>query len=417
MTMFRGAWVMPVALLAAAACRGGEEAAATTEVGAAQAARAVELAHRFIIMDGHVDVPDRLNTRMEDISRRTEHGDFDYPRAIAGGLDAPFMSIYVPSEFQTKGGARALADQLIDMMEKVVAQHPDKFALARSPDQVVANSKAGRISLPFGIENGAAIEDDLRNLAHFHERGVRYITLTHAKDNLICDSSYDKAHTWKGLSPFGRQVVAEMNRLGIMVDVSHISDQAFDQVIDLVRAPVIASHSSARHFTPGFERNLDDERIRKLAAKGGVILVNFGSSFIDQRARDSFDAMREAVAQLGRARTPRVTDRLEREAVQAAYAAQHPPRFATVDQVADHIQHIIALVGVDHVGLGSDFDGVGDSLPIGLKDVSAYPSLIAVLLARGLSEADIEKVCGGNFLRVWREVEAHAAAAARSSPG
>lgn len=428
-------------VLLAGACRGGDDKpdrrdrAAEKPVGAAadkpaadkparpprdESARARELARRFIIMDGHVDVPHRLSLRLdahgqptEDVSRRTEHGNFDFPRAVEGGLDAPFMSIYVPSSFQKTGGARKTADQLIDMIEKLAASHPDQFRVARSPDQVVENSKAGRISLPLGIENGAAIEDDLANVAHFHKRGVRYITLTHSEDNLICDSSYATTRTWKGLSPFGRNVVAEMNRLGIMVDVSHISDQAFDQVLQVTKAPVIASHSSARHFTPGFERNLDDERIKVLAAAGGVILVNFGSSFIDQRSRDSFDQMREAVKKQTEGRNPPPGE-LERDELQAAYAAQHPPVFARVEQVADHIEHIVKLVGVDHVGLGSDFDGVGDSLPTGLKDVSGYPNLIRVLLERGMSEADVEKICGGNFLRVWRAVEDHARAAGAS---
>jgi membrane dipeptidase len=376
-----------------------------------QTERARELARRFIIMDGHVDLPHRLILRLdgkgqptEDVSQRTVLGNFDFPRAVEGGLDAPFMSIYVPSSFQETGGARKRADQLIDLVEQIATRHPDKFGMAHSPDDVLANSKAGRISLPLGIENGAAIEGDLANLAHFHERGVRYITLTHAKDNLICDSSYDQARTWKGLSPFGRKVVAEMNRLGILVDVSHISDQAFDQVIELSKVPVIASHSSARRFTPGFERNLDDDRIAKLASKGGVILVNFGSSFIDQKARASFDEMRAAITEQTEGRNPPPTE-LERDELQKAYAAQHPRTFATIEQVADHIQHIIKLAGIDHVGFGSDFDGVGDSLPDGLKDVSGYPNLIRVLLERGLSEADIEKICGGNFLRVWRAAE------------
>jgi membrane dipeptidase len=321
------------------------------------------------------------------------------------------MSIYVPASFQKTGGARKRADQLIDLVEGMAKQHPDKFAVATSPDQIAANSEAGRVSLPLGIENGAAIEDDLANLAHFHARGVRYITLTHGEDNLICDSSYSEARTWKGLSPFGEKVVAEMNRLGIMVDVSHISDQAFDRVLAVSKAPVIASHSSARHFTPGFERNLDDARIKVLAAAGGVVLVNFGSSFIDQRARDYFDAMSEAVKKQVEGRDPPPGE-AERDELRVAYAASHPPVFATVEQVADHIEHIARLAGVDHVGFGSDFDGVGDSLPTGLKDVSQYPNLIRVLLDRGWSEADIEKVCGGNLLRVWRAVEQHARAGA-----
>ncbi len=398
--------------LVAAACadQQGDGSASTAAPPGSERAR--ELAHSLIIMDGHVDLPDRMMNRLddglplEDVSRRTEEGDFDHPRAVEGGLDAPFMSIYVPARFQQTGGARRHADQLIDMVERLVRQHPDKFALAASPDEVVNNSRKQLVSLPLGIENGAAIEDQLANLAHFHRRGVRYITLTHGKDNLICDSSYDQRGTWKGLSPFGRQVVAEMNRLGIMVDVSHISDRAFDQAIELSKAPVIASHSSARHFTPGWQRNLDDERIVRLGKQGGVLLINFGSSFISQRAREYFDGQRQAVKALSAARIP-APDEEERDALEDGYAVQYPPDFATVEQVADHIFHVIELAGIDHVGLGSDFDGVGDSLPVGLKDVSAYPNLIRVLLERGMSEADLEKVLSGNFMRVWRAVEAY----------
>jgi membrane dipeptidase len=399
--------------LVAAACADQPDGSSASTAAPPGSERARELAHRLIIMDGHVDLPDRMMNRLddglplEDVSRRTEEGDFDHPRAVEGGLDAPFMSIYVPARFQETGGARRHADQLIDLVERLVRQHPDKFALAASPDEVVDNSRKQLVSLPLGIENGAAIEDQLANLAHFYRRGVRYITLTHGKDNLICDSSYDQRGTWKGLSPFGRQVVAEMNRLGIMVDVSHISDRAFDQAIELSKAPVIASHSSARHFTPGWQRNLDDERIVKLGKQGGVILINFGSSFISQRAREYFDGQRQAIKALSAARIP-APDEEERDALEDGYAVQYPPDFATVEQVADHIFHVIELAGIDHVGLGSDFDGVGDSLPVGLKDVSGYPNLIRVLLERGMSEADLEKVLGGNFMRVWRAVEAHA---------
>lgn len=180
------------------------------------------------------------------------------------------MSIYVPAEHQKTGDAAAVADRLIDRVEALVGRAPAGFALAPTPEAVEAAAKAGKVALPLGIENGAAIGDDLGNLRHFFDRGVRYITLTHGEDNAICDSSYTEPEkrTWHGLSPFGREVVAEMNRLGILVDLSHVSDEAFDQAIAIVRAPPIASHSSCRHFTPGFERNLDDERIRKLAAQG-----------------------------------------------------------------------------------------------------------------------------------------------------
>ena len=373
---------------------------------AAFAARGKELADRFLVVDTHIDVPYRLKDEMEDVSLRTAKGDFDHPRAVAGGLDTTFMSIYVPAKLQESGGAKALADELIDMVEGIAAAAPSKWAMVATPDQALANRAAGRLSFALGIENGAAIEDQLANLAHFHSRGVRYVTLTHGKNNLICDSSYEPADNrlWHGLSPFGREVVAEMNRLGIMVDLSHVSDEAFDQALALSQAPPIASHSSCRYFTPGFERNVDDTRIRALAAKGGVVQINFGSSFLtaaaNKNALDGFLAQAAFVKDKGVAE-----DSAEAKAFEEEWAKKNPLPRATLDDVVAHIDHVVEIAGIDHVGLGSDFDGVGDSLPYGLRDVSMYPNLFARLLERGYSEADLEKIAGGNLIRVWREAE------------
>ena len=206
-----------------------------------------------------------------------------------GGLDAPFMSIYIPASYQEEGGAKSLADSLIDMVYAIAAAHPDKFEVAKSPKEVQRQFKQGKISLPMGMENGAPVEDELGNLKHFKDRGISYITLTHSKDNQICDSSYDTTRTWNGLSPFGRQVVAEMNKVGIMIDISHVSDSTFYQVMELSTVPCIASHSSVRHFTPGFERNMNDDMIRLLGEKGGVIQINFGSAFLDGEIRKERD--------------------------------------------------------------------------------------------------------------------------------
>ena len=360
--------------------------------------QAIALAQKYIITDGHVDLPYRLWDKMEDVSGRTPGGDFDYQRAREGGLNAPFMSIYIPHTYQETGGAKALADSLIDMVEGITKEHPEQFAMAASPAEVEAQFAKGLISFPMGIENGAALEDDLANVQHFYQRGVRYITLTHSTDNLICDSSYDTTRTHNGLSDYGREVVAEMNRVGIMVDVSHISDSTFWQVMALSKAPAIASHSSCRHFTPGFERNMSDEMIKALAAKGGVIQINFGSTFISGESLDRWNAAKALVADAGLDE-----DSPEADSVRNAYLAENPI-FADVTDVADHIDHVVKLAGIDHVGFGSDFDGVGDSLPAGLKDVSTYPNLIFHLLKRGYTEEDIEKICYKNVWRVWNAV-------------
>lgn len=393
--------------VAAAGCGRSSDDAARLE-------EARRIAREHIIVDTHIDVPWRLHEKLEDVSRRTESGDFDYPRARAGGLDAVFMSIYIPSEYEQEGGAAALADELIDMVDKLAADTPDKFSMAYSPDQVRSNFIAGRMSFALGMENAAPIDGDLDKLRHFYDRGIRYITLAHAKTNHVADSSYDDERLWHGLSDFGEALVAEMNRLGVMVDVSHISDEAFYDVIGLTRVPVIASHSSARHFTPGFERNMSDAMIAALAENGGVIQINFGSSFLTVEANEWFDAYQARFDEFIAANDLE-PDSEEAVAFEDAYSEENPLPFATLDDVLDHIDHVVEIAGIDHVGLGSDFDGVGDSLPEGLKDVSTYPTLVAGLLERGYTEADIDKILSGNVLRVWSAVEDYAAGL-RSDP-
>ncbi len=372
--------------------------------------KANELARQFIITDGHVDLPYRLrvqNFRLEreylGIPVETDKGDFDYVRARAGGLDAPFMSIFIPAS-REDNGARALADSLIDMVVGITQAHPDKFALANSPAEVEANFKKGIISLPMGMENGSPIERKLENVQYWHDRGIRYITLTHSKDNHICDSSYDTTGTWNGLSPFGQQVVREMNRVGIMVDISHVSDSTFWQVMEMTDVPCIASHSSCRKFTPGFERNMNDDMIRRLAENNGVMQINFGSTFLDGNISKQMDEKRAELTRLLEEKGLSYDDE-EAQPVIDKFQEDNEVLMADVKTVADHIDHVVSLVGVNHVGFGSDYDGVGDTLPTGLKDVSQYPNLIYELLQRGYLESDIEKICYKNVWRVWQAVE------------
>jgi membrane dipeptidase len=369
-------------------------------------AKAQELAMSSIIVDTHIDVPYRLDEEWADVSEATEGGDFDYPRAVAGGLNAPFMSIYTPAELQKEGGAKELAEKLIDMVNEIAAQSPEKFAVAYSPLDVERQFSEGLISLPMGMENGAPIEDDIANVAHFYDRGIRYVTLAHSLSNLLSDSSYDDNKQWGGLSEFGIEVVREMNRLGIMVDVSHISDEAFWDVMEVTRAPAIASHSSARHFTPGWERNMADDMIVRLAENGGLVMINFGSDFLSKEAFDYSAVRREAFTKFIESNGLDAENEEARRRFREQYEAEHGPYpYATLDQTLDHFDHVVELTSVDHVGIGSDYDGVGDSLPVGLKDVSSYPNLVEGLLRRGYSEEDIRKILGENLLRVWREVE------------
>lgn len=375
---------------------------------------ATEMAQSTIMVDGHVDLPYRmkiggftLQREILDVSVRTDGGNFDYPRTKEGGLDAPFMSIYIPAGLQVVPGAsKALADSLILMTERLANTFPDKFAMAYSPADVEANFEKGIISLPMGMENGSGLEDDIANVEYFHSRGIRYVTLTHGTDNLIGDASYDTRGTHGGLTEYGEQVVREMNRVGIMVDLSHVSDNTFRDALAITKAPVIASHSSVRKFTPGFERNMSDELIQAMAKNGGVMMINFGGTFIDSAYAAGRDKVREHIVNWLAENELSRTDAEALAYIKEYTEANNP--FPTVERVADHIDHVVNLVGVDYVGLGSDFDGVGDSLPTGLKDVSMYPNLIAELLKRGYSKEDIEKICYKNVFRVWKAVEDYA---------
>ena len=369
-----------------------------------------EIAQNTIIVDGHMDLPFRMynmghHMRGEvfDFMSRSEAGNIDYVRAREGGVDAPFMAIYIPAAYQERGGAKGLADTLIMMVERMVDTWPDKLALARSPEDIEANFRKGLLSLPMGIENAAAIEDDLSNIEYFFNRGIRYMTLTHGRDNLVGDSSYDDSETHGGLSDFGREVVLEMNRLGMIVDVSHVTDKTFFDVAEVSKAPIVATHSSARAFTPGFERNVSDEIIQKIAEKNGVVMITFGGSFLDKAYADANAENRRHIQDWLRENNLSARDE-EAQAYIRQYTADNRP-VVHVSKVVDHIDHVVNLVGIDYVGLGSDFDGVGDTLPEGLKDASMYPNIIAELLKRGYSREDIEKICYKNFFRVWGEVQ------------
>lgn len=380
---------------------------ACTEPNNTQAKTALtgaQIAQKYIIIDGHIDVPYRLEKQWSDVTKATSDGDFDYPRAKSGGLNAPFMSIYIPSTFELSGGSKRIADKLIDSVESIVNRAPEKFAIATSVSDVKKHFQQGIISLPMGMENGSPIEGKIENLKHFYSRGVRYITLTHSKTNHISDSSYDPLRPAKGLTDFGKELVKEMNNIGMMIDVSHISDDAFYQVMSISKVPVIASHSSVRKFTPDFERNMSDDMLLKLKENGGVIQINFGSGFIAQASLEHRNAYKLKLNEF-MAQNTVTPNSDEVKAFRQKYLLNSPFPYASTDDVLDHFDHVVNLIGIDHVGIGSDYDGVGDSLPIGLKDVSSYPNLIDGLLKRGYSEKDIEKILSGNVFRVWQMVE------------
>ena len=341
------------------------------------------IAQGSLIIDTHIDVPYKLkmqleyNGSFEDISIKTSLN-FDYPKSIKGGLNLPFFSIYLPASTEEEGTSFILANELIDMMDKIIEKNPEKFFFVDTSTYLGNLPGQNLIGIAYGMENGAAIEGKLENVEYFYNKGIRYITLTHSKSNHISDSSYDENKNWGGLSEFGKSLIPEMNRIGVIVDISHVSDDAFMQAIEISKTPVIASHSSLRHFTPGWERNVSDEMLIALAKNKGVIQINFGTAFLND-----------------------VNDKNK---------SYDPNTYihAEVTDVVDHIDHVVNVVGIDFVGIGSDYDGVGDTLPNGLKDASSYPNLIAELQNRGYSTTDIQKILGGNFVRVWREVEEYA---------
>jgi membrane dipeptidase len=361
------------------------------------------------IVDTHIDFPWHLVEREKwfklgftALALSNPEGDFDLRRAKKGGLYGAFMSIYIPSRYQSQAGrSRQVADSLIDVVNAVARDYPQRFALCPRADDVLSNFKKGIVALPMGMENGSPIEK-IGDVAYFHQRGIRYVTLTHALDNQIADSSYDTLGKNGGLSDFGREVVREMNRVGIMVDVSHLSDAAISDVLTVARKPLLASHSACRNFTKEFQRNLPDSLIRAIARTGGVVQVPFSQYFLSAEARASWqkaDAERESkkILEFGP----------QNRAFYNSYGKKvgEGAFWLSARAVADHIDYIKNLVGIDHVGIGSDFDGVGSALPRDLADVGMYPNLVAELLRRGYSEADIRKVCSENVLRVWRANE------------
>ncbi|HKB08938.1 MAG TPA: dipeptidase [Candidatus Polarisedimenticolia bacterium] len=376
-------------------------------------AKARRLQSRAIVVDTHVDAPYVLEKTWADVGERGATPHFDIPRAREGGLTAPFLAIYVPASFAEAGGAALKALDLIDLTRRVVQSHPDDLAPAASTAEIRQAKRDGRIAVLMGIEGGHAIEDSLGALREFHRLGVRYMTLTHTNSNHWADSSgkfylpdfnpadYQVHH---GLSEFGRAVVREMNRIGMMVDVSHVSDETIEDVLETSRAPVFASHSSCRALCD-IPRNLTDDQIKKITARGGVVMINVSSYFIDPAVVDRMRAEREKLLpEYLKIKQDLASDPKKRdEAITKLFGGIPRPRTSWT-KVVDHIEHVLKIAGPQAAGLGSDFDGIEDP-PEGLDDVSKLPVITAELLRRGHSEKVVEGVLGENFLRFFRRVE------------
>jgi membrane dipeptidase len=368
-----------------------------------------------ILIDGHNDLAWEIRTFKDapgdvaayDLRGHTK-GDTDLDRLAAGQLGAQFWSIYIPGEIRDSGYARVQLEQF-DIARRMIARYPDRLVLALTADDIVRARKEKKLASLLGMEGGHAIENSLGALRSYYALGARYMTLTHNVTLDWADAALDTAKHG-GLTPFGREVVHEMNRLGMLTDLSHVSPGVMSTVLDIAESPVIFSHSSARALVD-HKRNVPDSILARLPKNGGVVMVTFVQAFVSEERRLAEEASDSAIAVL----TKGVTDRAERQRIQDEYEAAHPLPRATIAMVADHIEHVRKIAGVDHVGIGSDFDGMGLG-PIGLEDVSKFPALFAELIRRGWSDADLRKLAGENLIRVLRQAEATAARLQKERP-
>ncbi len=354
----------------------------------------------MFVLDSHCDTPSQI-LRLRDLAQDNDHAHVDFPKLKRGGVDGAFFALYVPAALDSDSGkAFSYARKLYDATVDCVRLNSDKAAFAISEAQALENRENGRFSVFMGLENGSPIGDSLERLHWFHEAGIRYVTLCHSGNNKICDSCAPRVSRWGGLSPFGKDVVAEMNRLGMLVDVSHVSDDSFYDILEYSSKPVVATHSCCRALAD-HPRNMTDDMIKALADAGGVIQINFYPLFIDS----GFSAV------LDKSGIER-----ESEGIEAAFIAdpsdagkrmawnrvldslQSLPR-PSYRRIADHIDHVVELVGIEHVGLGSDFDGI-EVTPDGMEDISGFSRIFDELRDRGYSEADLARISSGNFFRI-----------------
>jgi membrane dipeptidase len=378
----------------------------------AQSDPALERARRILrsvpLVDGHNDLPWEIRiseTAPRDVAaydlRTRPPGHTDLERLKAGQVGAQFWSIYVPGEVKDSGYARIQLEQF-DIARRIIARYPDRLALALRAADIEREFKRGRVGSLLGMEGGHVLENSLGVLRSYYELGARYLTLTHNVTLDWADAAADTARHG-GLTEFGREVVREMNRLGMLVDLSHVSPATMSDALDVTEAPVIFSHSSARALTDHV-RNVPDSILRRLPKNGGVVMVTFVPAFVSQEVADWEKLADEEVKRL----RPTITDTVELRRRMDEWTVAHPRPHATLAQVADHIEHVREVAGADHVGIGSDFDGI-TYVPVGLEDVSTFPQLFAELIRRGWSDDDLRKLAGRNVLRAMRAAEATAA--------
>src|SRR5579864_1528640 len=365
---------------------------------------ALKIHREAIVIDGHNDLPWMFREKKDlsfskiDINRPCKDLHTDIPRLRQGGVGAQFWSAFVPASSRKEGSAVRMTLEQIDVILRMVKAHPNDFEMAYGPADIMRIHKQGRIASLIGVEGGHSIDNSLGVLRMLYALGVRCMTITHSETLDSADSATDKSKN-NGLSEFGRDVVREMKRLGMLVDLSHVSVDVMKQALETSRAPVIFSHSSA-YAIAQHPRNVPDDVLKMVKANGGVVMVNFFPGFITpegaRASRDMFEAHRKLREQ--------IKDEKELIIAWEQWKKEHPTPRGSVHTVVDHIEHIIKVAGIDHVGLGSDFDGI-PSTPVQLDDVSYYPYITQELLNRGYKKDDILKVLGGNLLRVFREVE------------
>ena len=354
----------------------------------------------MFVLDSHCDTPSQI-LRLRDMSKDNDHAHVDFPKLARGKVDGAFFALYIPAKYDNDPDSGfAYAQRLLDGVRRSVKENSDAAGLCVSRSQALENMANDRFSIFLGLENGSPIGHDMERLMWFHDAGVRYVTLCHSGHNQICDSCAPAQGQWNGLSSFGKEIIMEMNRIGMLVDVSHISDASFRDVLDTSVRPVVATHSCCRALAD-HPRNMTDDMIRLLADAGGVVQINFYPLFIDSKFKHTLlsSGITERGELIEREFIANPSDPARREAwnrIQDELQALRRPSFRTI---ADHIDHVVDIAGIDHVGIGSDFDGI-EVTPEGLEDISMMPVLFEELRGRGYSESDLAKIAGENFFRI-----------------
>ena len=354
----------------------------------------------MFVLDSHCDTPSQI-LRLRDMSKDNDHAHVDFPKLARGKVDGAFFALYIPARYdRDPDSGFAYAQRLLDGVRRAVQENSHAAAFCVSRSQALENKTNGSFSVFLGLENGSPIGHDMDRLMCFHDAGVRYVTLCHSGHNQICDSCAPAEGKWNGLSPFGKELIREMNRIGMLVDVSHISDASFRDVLDTSARPVVATHSCCRALAD-HPRNMTDDMIRIMADAGGVVQINFYPLFVDSRFKHTL--LSSGIADRGEAIESEFiadpSNPSKREAwnrIQDELQALSRPSFR---MIADHIDHVVDIAGIDHVGLGSDFDGI-EVTPEGLEDISMMPVLFEELRDRGYSEQDLAKIAGENFFRI-----------------